>query len=104
MGASHRPARAALVPVGATIGALGGLIVSLALGGCVEDTACGVCDDENLVLQVLSGQNYALEQVRVVSPTCLGDRCPEPFDRASFFVETIGPCEETDAALASPQG
>ncbi len=84
--------------------AVAGSVTALATSGCVEDTACGVCDDKNLVLQILAGPNYALEQVRIVSPECEGERCPPQFDRATYFVESVGPCEETDAALASPRG
>ncbi|HWB74099.1 MAG TPA: thrombospondin type 3 repeat-containing protein, partial [Nannocystaceae bacterium] len=84
--------------------AVAGSLATLAISGCVEDVACGVCDDKNLVLQILSGPNYALENVKIVSPQCEGERCPAEFDRASYFVESIGPCEETDAALASVRG
>ncbi|MBX7082761.1 MAG: thrombospondin type 3 repeat-containing protein [Nannocystaceae bacterium] len=79
-------------------------LASLANASCLEDVECGVCDEKNLVLQIMSGTNYAGELVHLVSPQCEGPRCPEPFTRARRFVETLGPCEETDAALASPRG
>jgi hypothetical protein len=85
--------------------ALGGL-VGLAAGssGCIEDVDCGICDPDNLILESISGVNYASRKIHLVNPECEGERCPAPFTKGSYFVETIGPCEETDEAQSSPRG
>jgi hypothetical protein len=85
--------------------ALGGL-VGLAAGsvGCIEDTDCGICDPDNLILESISGINYASRKIHLVNPTCEGDKCPAPFTKGSYFVNTIGPCEDTDDARNSPRG
>lgn len=85
-------------------GAVCALLVLGGPTGCVDNAECGVCDENNLVLEVLGGQNYADDPVRMVSPECEGPDCPEPFDEARYFVERIGPCEETEEALGSARG
>jgi len=86
--------------------ALAAVTVAMAFGasGCLEDGDCGVCNERSLELQIISGTNYAGELVHLVSPTCEGDKCPEPFSEARRFVETIGLCDETDAALGAGRG
>jgi hypothetical protein len=78
--------------------------LSFAATGCIEDSDCGICDPDNLVLESISGINYAQRKVHVLNPTCEGENCPAPFDKGSYFIEDIGPCEETDEALASARG
>lgn len=80
------------------------LAMAPALGGCLEDVDCGICNENSLELQILSGTNYTGELVHIVSPTCSGPECPEPFTEARRFVETIGLCEETDLAQNAPRG
>lgn len=85
----------------ASVAALGGaLALTSALGGCIDDTDCGICDEDHLVLQTISGPNYRGELVHVISPECEGPRCPRPFDRARYFVDTIERCQDTDEAIA----
>ncbi len=76
-------------------------MMSLTSAGCLEDTDCGICDENSLELLIVSGTNYAGELVHIVSPECVGDACPEPFTEARRFVETLGLCELTDAAKSS---
>ncbi len=78
--------------------------MSLVPAGCFEDADCGICNDNSLELQIISGTNYTGELVHIVSPECVGERCPSPFTEARRFVETLGLCEETDAALAAGRG
>src|SRR5690349_8622888 len=78
-----------------------GVVVSIGTSGCIQEGECGICNEHSLELQMISGNNYAGELVHLVSPTCEGDECPEPFTSARRFVETIGLCEETDAALVA---
>ena len=79
---------------------------SLALGasGCIEDSDCGICDPDNLVLESISGVNYASRKIHLLNPQCEGNDCPAPFNSGSYFIEEIGPCEETDEARNSPRG
>jgi hypothetical protein len=39
-----------LLPASVVAGAL-----SLGIGGCIEDTDCGICDPNNLVLETIAG-------------------------------------------------
>ncbi len=78
--------------------------MALLPAGCFEDTDCGICNENSLELQILSGTNYTGELVHIVSPECSGDRCPAPFSEARRFVETLGLCEDSETALRSPQG
>jgi hypothetical protein len=86
----------------AALGASALLAVAAFASGCIEDADCGICDPDSLVLESISGINYASEKVHVLSPPCEGERCPEPFTKGSYFIEDIGPCEETPAAQDSP--
>jgi hypothetical protein len=72
--------------------------------GCIFDADCGICDPQNLVLESISGVNYASKKIHVLGPDCTGERCTDPPKSGQYFVEDIGPCEQTDAALASPRG
>lgn len=72
--------------------------------GCIEDPDCGICDPHNLIVQSISGVNYASRKVHLLDPECVGERCPGPFDSGEYFVEPIGRCEDSEEALASPQG
>ncbi|MEM7155018.1 MAG: thrombospondin type 3 repeat-containing protein [Myxococcota bacterium] len=74
------------------------------LGGCVDDPDCGICDPHNLVLESISGVNYASRKVHVLGPECEGDRCPGELTEGHYFIEPIGPCELSEDALESPRG
>ncbi len=74
---------------------------SLASSGCIEDPDCGICDPDNLILTSISGTNYAGKKIHIVSPNCEGERCPEPFEKANYFVETIRLCDTTDESKDS---
>ncbi len=80
------------------------LALGASAGGCIEDADCGICDEDHLVLQTISGPNYVGRLVHVVSPACEGPACPEPFDRAKYFVDTIERCQDTDAAKLDSRG
>jgi len=75
-----------------------GALGALALGNaaCVRDTDCGICDPDNLILESISGLNYASKKVHFLNPTCEGESCPEPRKRGSYFVEEIVPCLEAE--------
>lgn len=77
---------------------------SSALTGCISDPDCGVCDPDNLILETIAAANYAGKEINVLSPECVGDRCPEPLTSAKVFVNTIGRCEESDGATGSARG
>jgi hypothetical protein len=81
------------------LGALLGIAVSAS--GCIEDADCGICDPDNLILESISGVNYTSDKIHLLSPPCEGDRCPSPFNKGSYFIEEIGPCEDTEDAIAS---
>lgn len=78
--------------------------IALADTACIRDTDCGICDPDKLILESISGVNYASKKIHVLGPTCTGDRCPGTVNSGSYFVEDIGPCEESDEAKASPRG
>ena len=75
-----------------------------ALGGCVSDPDCGVCDPENLILETVAGVNYAGKIVKLLGPQCEGNDCPGELTKGNYFVEKIIPCVETEEALKSPRG
>jgi hypothetical protein len=88
-------------------GVLGAAALALALASasaCGDEGECGVCDEDNLVLQAVGGFNYAGEYFWMVSPTCEGPACPEPFDEARIFVDNVGPCTQTEVAMQSSRG
>ena len=79
-------------------------ITASALPGCVSDPDCGVCDPSALVLETIAGVNYAGKLVKLLGPACEGDGCPGAITSGKYFVETIMPCTETDAAIAAGRG
>ncbi|MBL4688102.1 MAG: hypothetical protein JKY37_26165, partial [Nannocystaceae bacterium] len=79
-------------------------MLMLGTGGCIEDPDCGICDPHSLVLESISGVNYASRKVHLLDPECLGDNCPGRFTSGAYFIESVGPCVSTDEALASLQG
>jgi hypothetical protein len=83
------------------IAGLSGAAASGLLAGCVRDSDCGVCDPDNLILESITGVNYTNTKVHLLSPDCEGDSCPDPFDKGTYFIEEIGPCEETEDATSS---
>jgi hypothetical protein len=93
--------RSALLSLGGAMALLG---ISVAATGCIEDSDCGICDPDNLVLESISGINYAGRKINVLNPECVGDDCPGSVSEGSYFIQDIGPCEETEEALESPRG
>lgn len=82
------------------------MAASTALGGCISDPDCGVCDPENLILETVNAANYAGKDVFLFAGAgkdseveCVGDGCRDPLERAKVFVNEVKPCEETDEAL-----
>src|SRR5690606_15400467 len=73
--------------------ATGGL--SLTATGCIEDTDCGVCDPNKLVLESLTGFNYANRKIHILT----GD-AKDP----KFFIEDLVECDETEDAIGSLRG
>lgn len=84
------------------LGTLG--VITLGQTACIRDTDCGICDPDNLILESISGVNYASKKIHVLGPTCKGDDCPGTIEKGSYFVEEIGPCELSEEAIASPRG
>ncbi|MEX1362189.1 MAG: hypothetical protein AB1Z98_03640, partial [Nannocystaceae bacterium] len=80
------------------------VVASLAVGGCIDDPDCGICDPHQLVLESISGINYASRKVHLLGPECEGPRCPGPITSGRYFIDPIGPCELSEDALASPRG
>jgi hypothetical protein len=78
--------------------------VAVGTSGCIEDSDCGICDPDNLLLESISGINYASRKIHVLAPECEGNDCPGDFNSGTYFIEEIGPCEETEEALESPRG
>jgi hypothetical protein len=78
--------------------------VAVGASGCIEDSDCGICDPDNLLLESISGINYASRKIHVLDPQCEGSDCPANFNSGTYFIEEIGPCEETEEALESPRG
>ena len=77
-------------------------LITLNATGCIEDSDCGICDANNLILESISGVNYASDKVHILNPTCEGDNCPGPISKGSYFIDEVIPCEETEAAQDSP--
>jgi len=75
------------------------IAATTALPGCITDPDCGICDPENLILETIAATNYAGKQIYVLSPECKGDECPGELTEAKYYVNTIGPCEESDDAI-----
>ncbi len=82
--------------------ALAGLsMIALGSSGCIQDTDCGICDPDNLILESISGVNYHSDKVHILNPTCEGDNCPGDIAEGTYFIEKIIPCEETEEAQES---
>ncbi len=75
--------------------------LALASTGCIQDTDCGICDPDNLILESISGINYQSDKIHILNPECEGDACPAPISSGSYFIEEIIECEETEDAQAS---
>ncbi len=93
--------RKLLLSVGSAAALVG---MSMAATGCIEDSDCGICDPDNLILESISGINYAGRKINVLGPNCEGEACPDSVSSGSYFIEDIGPCEETEEAIESPRG
>ena len=50
------------------------MLAGIAVGtsGCIEDSDCGICDPDNLVLESISGINYASRKIHLLDPDCEG--------------------------------
>ena len=57
-------------------GVIAAASVAGSMSGCIEDPDCGICDPDKLVLETISGNNYAGKRIFDVSPECVGDACP----------------------------
>ncbi|MFO0637509.1 MAG: hypothetical protein U0168_32190 [Nannocystaceae bacterium] len=86
------------------LAATSALAATLASSGCIHDADCGICDPQNLVLESISGVNYASDKIHLLSPECDGPACPARRDHGHYFVSEIGRCEDSDEAKASPRG
>lgn len=73
--------------------------VMLGNASCVRDTDCGICDPDKLILESVSGLNYASKKIHVLNPKCEGDSCPKPIKKGSYFVEEVVPCEKDENTL-----
>lgn len=80
------------------LGALGG--IAFGASGCIEDSDCGVCDPDNLILESISGINYASKKIHLLDPACEGEECPESFDKGQYFIEELGPCETAEETIS----
>lgn len=92
------PLAARALPVAAALALLA------TASACVSDPDCGICDPDNLILQSIAGTNYAGKLVRLLGPECVGDACPGPIQEGEYFVETIGPCDLSNEAIAAGRG
>ncbi len=73
--------------------------VAASVTGCISDPDCGICDPDNLVLEIMSGPNYQGDQIWILSPDCEGPECPtEKLTTADYFVNQVSTCEESEAA------
>ena len=57
--------------------------------GCIFDADCGICDPQNLVLESISGVNYASKKIHVLGPDCEGERCRDAPSSGKYFVEDL---------------
>lgn len=57
--------------------------------GCISDTDCGVCDPDKLVLESVSGVNYANRKVHLLN---------DGVSKGKYFIEDISSCLDTVAA------
>ncbi len=73
-------------------GTFGVLVLGLSsMSGCISDTDCGVCDPDKLVLESITGINYANRRVHLLA---------DGVDSGKYFIEDVGACVETVEANA----
>lgn len=80
---------------------LGLVLLATSSTACIQDTDCGICDPNNLLLESIVGINYAADKVHILNPECDGDDCPDAISKGSYFIDDVIPCEETDEAQES---
>jgi hypothetical protein len=68
---------------------------TVSLTGCIEDPDCGICDPDRLILESMTGVNYADKQIHVLQ---------SGLSSAQYFIDDIGPCVESEEAVDSPRG
>ncbi len=74
----------------ARYGTFGVLVLGMStLSGCISDPDCGICDPDKLVLESITGINYANRRVHLLT---------EGVDEGKYFIEEVGACVETEAA------
>ncbi|NJK32681.1 MAG: hypothetical protein HC927_09880, partial [Deltaproteobacteria bacterium] len=79
-----------LPPSWTRFGSLGLLVVAtLGASGCIEDSDCGICDPDKLVLESISGINYSDRSIHLLTPGV---------KEGKYFIEDIGACVETPEA------
>ncbi len=64
--------------------------LSVSTTGCIEDTNCGICDPENLVLEHFSAENFAGRRIHLLT---------DGVESSEYFVDDITKCTMTDAAI-----
>ncbi|MBL4683040.1 MAG: thrombospondin type 3 repeat-containing protein [Nannocystaceae bacterium] len=79
-------------------------VIPLTTAGCIEDSDCGICDPDNLILESISGVNYASRKIHLLGPECVGSDCPSDITSGTYFIEEIGKCVDTEEAKESPRG
>jgi len=73
-------------------GTFGVLVLGMSsASGCISDTDCGVCDPDKLVLESITGINYANRRVHLLT---------EGVDSGKYFIEEVGDCLESKDANA----
>ncbi|MFV8756652.1 thrombospondin type 3 repeat-containing protein [Nannocystaceae bacterium ST9] len=73
-------------------GAFGVAVLGMSsMSGCISDTDCGVCDPDKLVLESITGINYANRRVHLLT---------EGVDSGKYFIEDVGACIESTEANA----
>jgi hypothetical protein len=90
---SRQMASGPSVQTGALVAALGA--VALTSSGCIQDTDCGICDPNKLVLESMTAVNYANQKVHILQGTP---------DNPKYFIDDLIQCPETDDALDAPRG
>ncbi|KIG13198.1 OmpA-like transmembrane domain protein [Enhygromyxa salina] len=75
--------------------AFAGILGMLGMTGCITDTDCGVCDPDKLVLESISGINYANRKVHLLQ---------DGLTTGKYFIDDISACVETDEAKEAPRG
>lgn len=70
-------------------------IAIASMSGCISDTDCGVCDPDTLVLESISGINYANRKIHLLT---------EGVSKGKYFIKDIGACVETPEAKEAVRG